>query len=144
MAACPFKYCCWLSFAHASPSLPSIIGTLDSARSQYRFCEWADLISFELLIPSPSGNPIGNAQSPNFWLTGGFSVIGIIAILYILRRYKPYPLLSWVFGMAGLFLLFPAGAALMNGGSSPSNRWIFMLGLPLALSVVLLLNHLTE
>ncbi|SUP59635.1 Predicted membrane protein [Weissella viridescens] len=61
-----------------------------------------------------------------------------------MRRYKTYPLLSWVFGMAGLFLLFPAGAALMNGGSSPSNRWIFMLGLPLALSVVLLLNHLTE
>ena len=123
--------------------LPSIIGTLDSARSQYRFANGLTLYPLNYYLSLP-GNLISNAQSPNFWLTGGFSVIGIIAILYILRRYKTYPLLSWVFGMAGLFLLFPAGAALMNGGSSPSNRWIFMLGLPLALSVVLLLNHLTE
>ncbi|RRG17796.1 glycosyl transferase [Weissella viridescens] len=123
--------------------LPSLMGTLSSARSQYRFANGLSIYPLNYYLALP-GNLINNAETPNFWLTGGFSVIGIIAILFVWRRFRTYPLLGWVFVIAGIFLLFPAGAAIMNGGSSPSNRWIFMLGLPLGLSVVYLLNHLPE
>ncbi|SUP59634.1 Predicted membrane protein [Weissella viridescens] len=45
--------------------LPSIIGTLDSARSQYRFANGLTLYPLNYYLSLP-GNLISNAQSPNF------------------------------------------------------------------------------
>ncbi|WP_419154882.1 YfhO family protein [Weissella minor] len=121
--------------------LPSLLGMFSSARSNPEFANGLFLYPLNYYLALP-GTLMSNIATPNFWLTGGFSIIGLIGVIYVVRRFNHYPVLTWIFIISGIMLLSPIFAAIMNGGSSPSNRWILMLALPVSLASIILLNNL--
>ncbi|MBM7617325.1 putative membrane protein YfhO [Weissella uvarum] len=121
--------------------LPSMLSMLSSARSATSFANGIVIYPLNYYLKLP-GSLIMNDNVPNFWFTGGFTIVAIFAAIYTLRRFKQYQQLNWVFIIALIMLCLPSLAALSNGASSPSNRWTFMLALPLAIGVVYFLNQL--
>lgn len=128
----------------ASPLfLPSIDAVLNSARSNSGLANGLHIYPLYYYLALP-GNLIANLNTPSFWLTGGFSAIGVMAIIFSLRRWHTYQSFNilWIISLIGCCI--PVFAAILNGGSSPSNRWVFMLSLPISFMLFLMLNHLSE
>lgn len=123
--------------------LPSIDAVLNSARSNSGLANGLHTYPLYYYLALP-GNLIANPNTPSFWLTGGFSAISIMAIIFSLRRRHTYRLFNilWIISLIGCCL--PVFAAILNGGSSPSNRWLFMLSLPISAMLFLMLKHLSE
>lgn len=122
--------------------LPSLYQLTISTRTSNELANgmtWYPL-SYYLTLP---GLSVSNYARP-YWVTGGILVLGIIAVTWSLRRFKRYPAVNWSILTGGVVLLSPILAALINGGSSPSNRWTFLLMMPIACAVVVMLNHLDE
>jgi uncharacterized membrane protein YfhO len=123
--------------------IPSLIAQFSSTRTGSSLANGLLLYPANYYIGLP-GNLIGNYETPIFWLTGGFLSINVMAIWFTWRRFKRYKILAVTWMLATIFLLSPIFAAIFNGGTSPSNRWTFMLALPVGLATVLLLNHLDD
>jgi len=121
--------------------LPNVLGVLSSSRSGAPLANGLLVYPFYYYAALP-GTFIGNTATPNFWFTGGFTTIFILALIFILRRWREFPALAAIFTISGIGLLIPTFAAIFNGGSSPSNRWTFLLALPFALATVYFLNRL--
>ena len=122
---------------------PSIMAVLQSARSGKSLANGLTVYPAYYYLGLP-GNLIGNLTTPDFWLTGGFSALSVMAIIFSIRRwraYKPYAGI-WLISLIGVLL--PVFAGLLNGGSSPSNRWIFMLALPISLMTIVMLGQLKQ
>ena len=122
---------------------PSVMAVLQSARSGKSLANGLTVYPVYYYLGLP-GNLIGNLTTPDFWLTGGFSALSVMAIIFSLRRwqaFKPYNLI-WLVSFVGVLL--PVFAGILNGGSSPSNRWIFMLALPISLVTIIMLGQLKQ
>lgn len=79
-----------------------------------------------------------------YWSALGMVSVIVIALVYVYRHARQYPLITISLGMSLIMMLIPAVGALFNGGMSPSNRWTLLIYLPLATSIMILLEHLTE
>lgn len=126
----------------AAPLLfPSIDAVFTSARSNSQIANglFAYPAYYYFALP---GNLIANQTTPSFWLTGGFTAISIMAVIFGLRRWHKYQLFNWLWSFCLIGLCLPIFAAMLNGGSSPSNRWIFLLSLPISCMVLHLMNQL--
>lgn len=123
--------------------LPNVMGVLASSRSGAPLANGLTVYPLYYYMSLP-GTVLANADTPNFWFTGGLASIFILSMIFIGRRWREYKLLSLLFLISGIGLLIPAFAAIFNGGSSPSNRWTFMLALPLALATVHFLQNLDK
>lgn len=123
--------------------LPGLMGLFTSARTNPVFANGLLLypLSYYLELPATF---ITNVPGSSFWLTGGYSVLCSMGAIYTLRRFKTYPVLNSILVIGAMMLLSPVFAAIMNGASSPSNRWTFMFTLPMALTVPILLNNLKK
>ena len=121
--------------------LPSLISVLDSARSGKTLANGLTLYPAYYYFGLP-GNLIANFATPDFWVTGGFSALAVFAVIYALRHWHEYKTFNWVFILVGVGLLLPAFAGILNGFSSPSNRWLFMISLPVNLMMIHFLQHL--
>lgn len=122
--------------------IPSIYQLLVSARSSTSMANGLKVypISYYLSLP---GLTISNHIRP-YWVTGAILTLGVIAVVWSMRRFKRYLLLNTIIGVGCIFVLSPILAAILNGGTSPSNRFTFMLLLPIALVTVTMLEHLSE
>lgn len=80
-------------------------------------------------------------NSMDYWSMQGFLPICLISVVMIILSHRQYPILARLVVLGGIFLLFPWIAAIFNGFSSPANRWVFMLQLPIALCVCFFVNH---
>lgn len=120
--------------------LPSMNQLLSSARATSKIANGLTFYPYSYYFTLP-GLSISNANRP-YWVTGGIMTLGIIAIIWSLRRFKQHLALNVTLVTGGIILLFPTLAALMNGGSSPSNRWSQMLLLPIALAAVHMINDI--
>lgn len=123
--------------------LPNVMGVLASSRSGAPLANGLIVYPAYYYLALP-GTLLVNASTPNFWLTGGLATVFILALIFILRHWRDYKVLATVFVIAGIGLFIPAFAAMFNGASSPSNRWTFMLALPLALATVYFLSNLDK
>lgn len=123
--------------------LPNVIGVLSSSRSGATVANGLTIYPVYYYLALP-GTFLGNSATPNFWFTGGFASIFILGLIFTSLHWREYKTLASIWLLTGIGLLFPVFAAMFNGGSSPSNRWTFLLALPLALAAVHLLNHLDE
>lgn len=121
--------------------LPNVLGVLSSSRSGAPLANGLIVYPEYYYLALP-GTFLGNTATPYFWFTGGFAAILILGLIYSIRHWQEYRILATVWLIAGIGLLMPAFAAIFNGGSSPSNRWTFILALPLAISAVYFLNNL--
>lgn len=123
--------------------LPSVLATMNAVRTNTMIANgiWLYPINYYIALP---GSIIGNEALPQFWLNGGMNFISVTAIVFSFRyfsRYKNYNLI-WIVTMVGL--CFPIFAAIFNGGTSPSNRWLLLICLPVALISMELLTHLDQ
>lgn len=123
--------------------LPNVLGVLSSSRSGAPLANGLIIYPVYYYLALP-GTILGNTQTPNFWFTGGFATILILGLLFTVRRWRIYPVLTSIWFIAGIGLLIPAFAGIFNGGSSPSNRWTFMLALPLSIAAVYFMNALPK
>ncbi|AEJ23244.1 glycosyltransferase [Weissella koreensis KACC 15510] len=123
--------------------LPSVLATMNAVRTNTVIANgmWLYPINYYLALP---GNIIGNESLPLFWLNGGMSFISVTAIIFSFRRFKKYINynLIWIITMVGL--CFPIFSAVFNGGTSPSNRWLLLICLPVALISMELLENLDQ
>ncbi len=103
--------------------VPSMYQLLNSARSSSQVANGMTVYPLAYYLTLP-GMAISNYSRP-YWVTGGILAIGVIAILWSLRRFRQFKTINLTFTISGIILLVPFLAALMNGGSSPSNRWTF-------------------
>lgn len=123
--------------------IPTVIGMFSSGRStadsQLRMLFYP--IAHYWNLPNIM---LGSNQFASFWMPSFGLSIGIFGILYVLFNWKQYQLLGWIFSIAGIMVLFPVFASFMNGLGMPSNRWLFVLALPMAYSVTLLVEHIGD
>lgn len=130
-----------LGFCLAAPLfVPGVLGVLNSARTGSPLANGLTFYPLYYYLKLPS-NLIANYRVPDFWLTGGLTAITILGLVFTLSHFKQYRLLCTVWLLAGVGLCFPAFSGLLNGASSPSNRWVFMLALPLALTVIIVYDQ---
>jgi len=86
---------------------------------------------------------VQNAFTPGtyYWAVGGFSVVVIFAIVFALRRLKKKSYIGIPIVILGIFLLFPFFASMMNGFSTPYNRFTFVLPFYFALAAGYFLDN---
>ena len=92
---------------------PSIsICILQSARSGKSLANGLTVYYPHYWLLGLPGNLIGNLTTPDFWLTGGFSALSVMAIIFSIRRwrsYKPYAgiwLISFIRVLLPVFAVF--------------------------------------
>ena len=80
----------------------------------------------------------------SFEFHGGYALIAIPALIYSFVNFKKNKNTS--IGIILIFLGFisPIVAALINGASTPSLRWEFLLGIPLAVATANLIENITS
>ncbi|CAM2872894.1 YfhO family protein [Dellaglioa algida] len=122
--------------------LPAMISVLDSTRSGGLFANGLKVFPIYYYINLPA-QLIASGQS-TFWTKFGFSSFAVLAIIHIIYNRKKYPLLITTFIMGLIMLLFPLFGALFNGFQAPSNRWILLLFVPVALSSSLFIDSLKK
>jgi uncharacterized membrane protein YfhO len=123
--------------------VPSIFAMFNAARANNSLANGLVVYPVEYYLSLP-GQIIGNDAVPSFWVTGGISFLGIFAIVFGFRRFKTYLPFNLIWLASGIFLLSPIFAAIFNGGSSPSNRWLLLLSLPMALMIVQVVSRLAD
>lgn len=86
---------------------------------------------------------IVNALTPGtiFWAVGGFSIFGMLSLVFLVKRSHEQPELFWAFLIVGVLLLFPFFGSFMNGLSGPYNRFTFVLPFYFALAVNFFLEN---
>ncbi|EJO03054.1 YfhO family protein [Oenococcus oeni] len=120
--------------------LPSFLQLLNSSRTKVPFANGLSFYPLKYYLSLPG--VLLTDQNTSYWFKGGFLAISVIAALWTVRRFKKYKSLGYVLIFSSLILLSPIFAAIINDGTSPNNRWSFMLSLPLALATIVFLENL--
>lgn len=76
-----------------------------------------------------------------FWTVGGFSILGVLSLVFLVKRKNKEPTLLAAFIIIGIFLIFPFFGSLMNGLAGPYNRFTFVLPFYFALALVFFLEN---
>ncbi len=121
--------------------IPSLLGVLSSTRAGGQFANGYGLfpVSYYLRLPNAlvtTGNPM------RFWVNLGVAGLTFLGIVYVLRHFRRYLWLNVSLVLLGVGTLLPAVPALMNGGTTPSQRWLLLAALPFGLATMTLLDHL--
>ncbi|AKP64186.1 glycosyltransferase [Levilactobacillus koreensis JCM 16448] len=123
--------------------LPSALMMLSSTRTNGTFANGLTLypISYYLQL----GNTVlttGNAL--NYWAVLGISSLSFLGCIYVLRHFRTYRYLAGTLVLCAVGLLFPAVAAFFNVFSTPSNRWLLLVAVPVTLALMTLFDHFNE
>lgn len=121
--------------------VPSALAVLNSTRTTTRFANgyWLYPFNYYLRLPNAlltTGNPM------SFWVNLGVSGLTFLALVYTLSHFKRYLWLNVGLTLLGVGLLLPAVAAGMNGGTTPSQRWLLLGCLGFGLAVMTFCDHL--
>lgn len=123
--------------------IPSLLGVLSSTRAGGQFANGYGLfpVSYYLRLPNAlvtTGNPM------RFWVNLGVAGLTFLGIVYVLRHFRRYLWLNISLVLLAVGMLLPAVPALMNGGTTPSQRWLLLAALPFGLATMTFLDHLTS
>ncbi|WP_271004140.1 YfhO family protein [Listeria seeligeri] len=118
--------------------LPNLIAFLGSSRANGEFANglWFYDLSYYLSL----GKMFLTTESAGYWANLGFAAIAVFVLPFILRYRKKYPVVFFSLLFVFVMMLFPFFGALFNGLSSPSNRWMFAIALPISMGVAFLLT----
>ncbi|WP_125764001.1 YfhO family protein [Levilactobacillus mulengensis] len=122
--------------------IPSVLGALGSTRAGGQFANGYKLFPFDYYLRLPNalvttGNPM------RFWVSLGVSGLVFLGIVYVFRHFRQYLWLNVGLLLLAAGLLIPAVPALMNGGTTPSQRWLLLGNLAFGLATMHLLDHVT-
>lgn len=84
----------------------------------------------------------GNVNIDPFWLNTLSVNFLLIVLIWLFKNRKKYKLLTQIFVIGLVCSIFPLFAAMFNGFTSPSNRWMFLLTLPLCIASVFFFDQL--
>ena len=120
--------------------IPSVLGALGSTRAGGQFANGYKLFPFDYYLRLPNalvttGNPM------RFWVNLGVSGLVFLGLVYVLRHFRQYLWLNVGLLLLAAGLLIPAVPALMNGGATPSQRWLLLGNLAFGLATMHLLDH---
>ncbi|PWF99847.1 YfhO family protein [Levilactobacillus bambusae] len=122
--------------------IPSVIAMMQSTRvnstAQFANGYWFYPVNFYLSVPSSIITSPGRA---GFWLSMGISTLTFLGIVYVLSHYRRYLALSVTLTLILVGSLSPVVAAIMNGGSTPSDRWILLGCLFFSLALMIFVDH---
>lgn len=121
-------------------SVPSIYFLMNSARTGGQVANGLKFYPFSYYIALP-GTLLVPRTTSEFWLRGGIMGLGLLGALFVCYRFKQYRILNLSFIIAAICLLFPVLCGIFNGFSSPSNRWLLLMQLPLGIASVILVDH---
>ncbi|WP_311408054.1 YfhO family protein [Liquorilactobacillus uvarum] len=124
--------------------VPEIFAVQNSTRSDGVFANGLTLYPLYYYLALPSQLINGGNRGFYFWSALGFASIVFFAIVYILAKWRHYPLLASVFVLGGIMLLFPLFGAFFNGFMAPSNRWTLMLALPFSFACCILITNTSK
>ncbi|MBC6298300.1 YfhO family protein [Listeria sp. FSL L7-1517] len=118
--------------------LPNLIAFLGSSRANGEFANglWLYDLNYYLSL----GKMYLTTESAGYWANLGFAAIAVFVLPFVLRYRKKYPTLFFSLLIGFVMMLFPFFGAIFNGLSSPSNRWMYALALPISIGVSFLLT----
>ncbi|WEG73572.1 YfhO family protein [Vagococcus intermedius] len=83
---------------------------------------------------------MNGGRALNFF--GGYSVVFVLASVFIFRRIKEYRVLAGSLIIGIIIVLSPYLASIMSGMGSPVQRWMLIWNVPIALSIGFVLDNL--
>nr|WP_211089011.1 YfhO family protein [Levilactobacillus tujiorum] len=115
--------------------IPSLIGVLTSTRATGNFANGYFIypISYYLRLPNAlitTGNPM------RFWANLGLAGLTFLSLMYVVRHARRYLWFDIGLLILGVGSLLPEVAAIMNGGTTPSQRWLLLGCLAFSLAVM--------
>lgn len=122
--------------------IPEIWGVTHSTRIGATFANGLKVYPayYYVLLPKQLIN--GDNWHFMYWSALGVTSVIVAALVNVYRQRRRWPVISWSLLLGFIMMLIPAVGALFNGGMSPSNRWTLLLYLPLAISVMMLVEDL--
>lgn len=121
--------------------IPSLIGVFTSTRATGNFANGYFIypLNYYLRLPN-SLVTTGNAM--RFWANLGLAGLTFLSLMYVVRHARRY--LWFDVGLLILVIgsLLPEVAAVMNGGTTPSQRWLLLGCLAFSLSVMYFIDAL--
>lgn len=123
--------------------LPSIIGTLNSTRAERPFANGIVFYPLDYYLKLLKGF-IGPVNHLPYSTKLSFASIVIFAVVFTFLNRKKYRVLFASLVSSLIILVLPYGAALMNGFTSPANRWAFGLAFVLTICVAHFLNEIKD
>lgn len=121
--------------------IPSLIGVFTSTRATGNFANgyFVYPLNYYLRLPNALVTT-GNAM--RFWANLGLAGLTFLSLMYVVRHARRY--LWFDVGLLILVIgsLLPEVAAVMNGGTTPSQRWLLLGCLAFSLSVMYFIDAL--
>lgn len=121
--------------------IPSLIGVLTSTRATGNFANGYFIYPFSYYLRLPNALvTTGNAM--RFWANLGLAGLTFLSLMYVVRHARRY--LWFDIGLLILVIgsLLPEVAAVMNGGTTPSQRWLLLGCLAFSLAVMYFIDAL--
>lgn len=115
--------------------LPTLLAMMSSSRTgSATFANGLRLypLVYYLNLPNALFNTTGTMY---YWDVIGTGALSFVAVVWTFRHFKDHIALNVTLILIALGVLVPAFAAFMNVMSTPSNRWLLLASLPLALAV---------
>lgn len=121
--------------------LPSLLGVTSSTRATSSFANGYFLYPFNYYLRLPNmlvttGNPM------RFWVNLGLAGLTFLSLVFVLRHFKRYLWLNISLLLLVVGSLVPAIAAVMNGMTTPSQRWLLLGCLAFSLAVMTFMDEL--
>lgn len=151
----PFSRIRWLNFGRlvisglsglamtAWITLPEIKALQSSPRFDVPFASGMHWYSLQYYLSLPTAL-LGNVNVDPFWLNTLSVNVLLLVVIWTLIRHRQFKLISRIFVLTGLLSLWPGFAATLNGLTSPSNRWLFLVSLPAALMTAKFLQSVDQ
>ncbi|WP_283680185.1 YfhO family protein [Lentilactobacillus sp. Marseille-Q4993] len=123
--------------------MPTLLSVFQSPRTMYhaKFANGLMLYPLNYYLNLPN-QLITSTTIKGFWFVINISGIAILAAIYVIYHFKTYKYLASVLCLIAVAVLFPQVSAAINAMSTPSNRWLFLAVLPLALATMIFVDNL--
>ncbi|OFA12524.1 bacterial membrane protein YfhO [Lentilactobacillus sunkii] len=125
--------------------LPTILTVLQSTRIAYhaKFANGLLLYPIKYYLSLPD-QIITSTTTKDYWLVLNFCGLTFLAAVYILKHFKKFRALAFIITLTIVALLFPQFSAIANAMSTPSNRWLFLIVLPMCLATMIFVDELPK
>lgn len=123
--------------------IPTVYAFLHSTRAEVPFANgiWVYPLKFYVNFFNTFLTP---PQNRSFEFHGGYAVIVIPSVIYVFLNFKKYKKICISLLMLSFGFITPIFAALVNGMSTPSLRWEFLLGIPLAFATATFIESISR
>ena len=122
-------------------TLPEIKALQSSPRFDVPFASGMHFYSLQYYLSLPNAL-LGNVNVDPFWLNTLSVNMLLLVVVWTFRHYRDYKLIVRLMVLTTVLSLLPMFAATLNGFTSPSNRWLFLMSLPMALMTGVFLQQL--